>query len=98
MQITPGSKKSRNALRRTDMNSPYSDSVSKDYIIDHKWNLVITHYDGNKYHVSVSTMSGQAFPSRQAITYISQLGLFPHRERYMLYTAGTKVVHFDITE
>ncbi|KPN44250.1 hypothetical protein WJL_1327 [Lactiplantibacillus plantarum WJL] len=37
-------------------------------------------------------------PSRQAITYISQLGLFPHRERYMLYTAGTKVVHFDITE
>ncbi|WP_097037867.1 hypothetical protein [Lactiplantibacillus plantarum] len=98
MLIQSGNRKSQRFLSMMDTNSSYSDAESHSYVIDHKWSLVTTHYDQNKWHVSISMQSGRQMPTVTAITYISQLGLFPYRPFYLLSTHGSNTVHFDIQE
>lgn len=98
MLIQSEGRKSQKLLAVMDANSPYPDAESKSYIIDRKWYLVTTHYDHNKWHVSVSTRGGQEIPTVTVITYISQLGLFPYRPFYLLSMHGSNTVHFDIQE
>lgn len=69
------------------------------YVIDGKWSVIITYVPFEGYHVSIGDYRyGMVKPNRLLVDAIGRLGLFPYRKNYMLYSAGSEVVHFDITE
>ncbi|WP_072557811.1 hypothetical protein [Lactiplantibacillus plantarum] len=69
------------------------------YIIDDKWSVYITYTPFEGYHVSIGDYRyGLIRPNYITIDAIGRLGLFPYRKNYGVYSAGSEVVHFDITE
>ncbi|MCG0944363.1 hypothetical protein IMAU40003_01634 [Lactiplantibacillus plantarum] len=74
-------------------------SKTTGYIVDDKWSVYITYVPFTCYHVSIGDHRyGLVRPNYITVDAIARLDLFPYRKNYMLYSAGSEVVHFDIKD